>query len=317
MTQDSQISSEKDLEFPPAVKTQAAKPASWLNLIRADVGHKPPRMMIVGGAGVGKTSFGASLPKPILIDWDHGADESPVKTIPGPNSWPDSLALIRDIANKPSGYQSLVIDTIDPLETLCEKFISARDKKKDICDYDFGAGYHALAAEWRVLLAEFDAVRNAGLVVCILAHVITRQINDPSLGAYDQYGSQLQKKTWAETMQWCDLVGFATFDAVRVPGDEKRAIVTSQKRLLYTSRGSGFDAKNRFSMPHKMELSWPEVSDAIDKHRVSVSALKAKILAVAKGTKFEAKAAEYIAQAGDDKSALLEIEKALKEGLSK
>jgi hypothetical protein len=281
--------------------------------------HKPPRIILYAGAGVGKSSFAASMPDPVLIDWDKGAGEIVVPKLPGPGTWEESLALIRKIAADPGPYKTLAIDTVDPLETMAETFICQRDKKKDIGNYDFGAGYHALAAEWRVLLAELDVARERGMMICLLAHVIVRQVNDPSLGQYDVYASQLQKKTWAESLRWADLVAFASFDASRV-ADENRSVVM-QDRVLYTSRGSGFDAKNRFGMPHKIPFrspaqggAWPEVDAWIQRHRTPIEVVRQRIIALAKGTPYEAKAAE-LAKA-TDVGELLDTERQLKEKLA-
>ena len=279
--------------------------------------HKPIRTAIVGAAGVGKTSFGASMPSPILIDWDKGAGETRVAKLAGPSTWEGALSLIRSIGQEPGPYKTLVIDTLDPLETMCEVFVCKRDKRKDISTLengkdDFGAGYHALAAEWRVLLAELDAVRDRGLAICLLAHVIVRRVNDPTLGQYDAFAPQLQKKTAAETIRWADLFGFATFDASRVK-EENRSVVT-QDRVLYTSRGSGFDAKNRFSMPHKIAFSWTEVDAWVQRHRTPIAVVRERIVALAKGTPYEAKALE-LAQASDVGD-LLDTERKLKEKLT-
>ena len=305
-------------QFPPPPKL-----AAWMSKIQHEQEHKPVRVAIVGAAGIGKTSFGASMPNPILIDWDKGAGETRVKRLPGPTTWEDALSLIRSIGRGPGPYKTLVIDTIDPLETLCESFVCRRDDRKDISTLkngkdDYGAGYHALAAEWRVLLAELDVVRDAGLAICLLAHVIVRRVNDPTLGQYDSFAPQLQKKTAAETIRWADLFGFATFDASRIK-EENRSVVT-QDRVLFTSRGSGFDAKNRFSMPHKILLppdparGWAEVDAWIQRHRSSADTVRARILAMAKGTPYEAKASE-LAMA-EDVGELLDTEKQLKEKLT-
>ena len=267
-----------------------------------------PRVMVYAGAGVGKSTFGSKLPKPVFIDYDHGVDDVNVDRIPGPKTWLESMALIRAVAADPMGYKSLVIDTVDPLEEQAVEHILHMTGKKSLADFDFGAGYTAVQQEWKTMLAELDVARKNGMLVCLLGHAIIRQAQDPQLGSYDQFTSQLGKKSWALTQRWADAVLFAAFDSALVAKkDEQRVIVTGD-RFLFTSRGSGFEAKNRFSLDPKLPLSWPAVAEGIAKHRQSSDAVKAKILKLAAGTPLETKAKGYLEAAGDDLGALLELE---------
>lgn len=225
------------------------------------------------------------------------------------------MSTIRDIATDPNGYRSLVLDTVDPLEELAIEYVLKRSGKKSLADFDFGAGYNAVAMEWKVMLAELDTARKNGMLVCLIGHSIVRQAVDPTLGTFDQFTANLGKKTWALTLRWADLVGFACFDSALVDKkDESRVIVTGE-RLLMTVRGSGYEAKNRFSLNQKLPLSWPAVEAGIARHRQSSEAIKAKILKLAAGTALEEKAKGYLEVAGDDVSALLELETNLTKAL--
>src|SRR5271155_3458094 len=129
-----------------------------------------PRILIYAGAGVGKSTWGSKPPKPVFIDYDHGVDDVNVDRIPGPKTWPESIALIPAVAADPMGYKSLVIDTVDPLEEQAVEHVLKIASKKNLGDFDFGAGYNAVAMEWKLLLAEFDIARKNGLLVCLLGH---------------------------------------------------------------------------------------------------------------------------------------------------
>jgi len=275
-----------------------------------------PRLFLYATAGVGKSTFGSKLPRPVFLDYDHGVDDVNVDRIPGPKTWPESMARIRDIAADPKGYKSLVLDTVDPLEEQAIEHILRQTGKKSLADFDFGAGYNAVAAEWKLLLAELDVARKNGMLVCLIGHAIIRQAQDPQLGSYDQFTSQMGKKSWALSQRWADAVLFAAFDSALVAKkDEQRVIVTGD-RYLFTTRGSGYEAKNRFSLDAKLPLSWPAVADGIARHRQSSEAVKAKIVKLAAGTHLEAKAREYLDQAGEDLGALLELETNLTAALS-
>jgi AAA domain len=276
-----------------------------------------PRIVLYAPAGVGKSTFGSTLSKPIFLDFDRGIDDLNVDRIPGPKNWSGALAIVRAIAADPRDYKSLVIDTVDPLEEMAIDHVLQIGGKKSLNDFDYGAGYNAVSSEWKLLLAELDTARKNGMLVCLLGHAIVRQAQDPQLGSFDQFTSQLGKKSWALTTRWADLVGFAAFESAlaQKKGDDARVIVTSE-RFLFTVRGSGFEAKNRFSMAPKLPLSWPAVEAAIARHRQSSAEVKAKILKIATGTKHEAKALAFLAGAGDDLNKLIAIENGLIEAIN-
>src|ERR1700684_1006210 len=165
-----------------------------------------PRIFLYAPAGLGKSTFGSRLPKPILIDFDKGVDDVNVDRIPGPKTWDESMALIRAIAADPGIYKSLVIDTVDPLEELCVEHVLRMMSLKSLGDGKMGAAYFAVEAQWKLFLAECDLARNNGMLVCLLGHAVIREAQDPQLGTYDQFTSALSKKPWAATKRWVDAV---------------------------------------------------------------------------------------------------------------
>ena len=277
-----------------------------------------PRLMVYGTAGIGKSSFGAKLPEPIFVDFDHGIDDVNVDRIPGPTTWKESVDVIRSVAASPGKYKSLVIDTVDPLEEMAMEHVSQEAGKSfSRMNDEYGAGYVAVASIWKVFLAELDIARQNGMLVCLLGHAVIRQASDPTLGNFDQFTSQLGKKSWAGTQRWCDAVMFAGWDAALVDKKDDQRIIVTGKRLLYTVRGSGYEAKNRWSLEPRLPLEWSAVADGIEKHRRTVPVIEAKIrqLAALVGGEAQEKAQAYVKDAAGDLNALTEIERALQEKL--
>jgi hypothetical protein len=278
-----------------------------------------PRIVLYAPAGVGKSTFGSRLPKPIFIDFDRGVDDVNVDRIPGPKTWADALSIIRSIAAAPGDYKSLVIDTVDPLEEMAIDHVAMEAGKTFAkMNDDYGSGYIAVAMAWKLFLAELDAARKNGLLVCLLGHAIVRQASDPTLGSFDQFTSQLGKKTWALTQRWADLVGFAQFDSALVDKKDEQRVIVTGKRVLHTTRGSGFEAKNRFSLSSRIDLSWDALSKGIEAHRRNAEVTEASILALAEKVGGDApeKARAYVKDANKDLTTLFAIEAALKEKLA-
>lgn len=296
--------------------TVAAPPPAqgWSTKIIGGLTRHGLKALCYGPSGVGKTSFVKSMPKPILIDYDKGANQSGIDRIPGPATWPDALHLIRSIAADPRGYKTLAIDTLDPLEEVATAYVCRQAGKKSLADIgNFGAGYDALKAEWRVLLSALDVASESGMNILLLCHSVVRQTSDPQLGPYEVFTTTLQKKTWAVTHRWLDLVGFCAFDAARIK-DEKRAVYTGQ-RVLLTTAGTGYIAKERFALPRSMPLSWDVLDAAIQRFYSNTKPedVIARIHVMAKGTAFEAPAVAFITDAQGDIRRLLQVEDALKE----
>jgi hypothetical protein len=308
---------------PPAAAGTAAPPAAappaagWQSKIVGGLTRHGLKALFFGPPGVGKTSLVKGAPKPILIDYDKGANQTGLDRIPGPTNWPDALALFRAIVADPRGYKSIAIDTLDPLEDLAIVHVCRQAGKKSLADIGgFGAGYDALKNEWRLLLSTLEVASENGMNVILLSHSIVRQTSDPQLGPYEVFTTNLQKKTWALTSRWCDLVGFCAFETSRIK-DEKRAINTGQ-RLLLTTAGTGYLAKERFALPRSMPLSWEVLDAAIQRFYSTAKPedIVVRILALAKGNAdLEAKAAYYIDDAKGDVRRLLQIEDVLKEKL--
>jgi hypothetical protein len=276
--------------------------STWTEQVHRGTEQRQPRMVIYGAPKLGKSTLGASMPKPIVIDFDRGLSAIAVDSVPGPATWLDTMSLLKWAAS--SKYETIVIDTLDPLEEQATAHVCAQGKKSTLADFPWGGGYDALAGEWRVMLSLLE---QSNKIVCLLAHSVVKKAQDPTLGEYEQYVPQLQKKTWLATHRWADLIGFVSVDAAKI-GDENRVIVTGE-RVLHTSHGSGFIAGNRWSMPEKLPLSWPAIAAAMN---TSPAQIREEVLALAKGDDRK-KAEEFLKEAGDDVGKLRLILQAIKE----
>jgi hypothetical protein len=278
---------------------------SWKDQIIKAGSQKPlsPRIVVYGPPGIGKSTFGSTLPDPIFIDFDKGADDIKVDRVSTPKSWTETLDLVRSVAISPSGYKSIVVDTLDPLEELTIAHVEKNSGMSfQKMNNNYGAGYSAVGVEWKLFLADLDACRRAGMLVCLLAHARVRTVQDPQLGAYDGYTPCLGSKSWSQTEQWADIVGFTTFDAAVAKSKNDERVIVTGDRLLWTTRGTGFIAKNRYGIITKMPLSWKALDNAITTHRGEVNVLKARIAALAASmpADVQAKAQDYVLKANDD-----------------
>jgi len=114
---------------------------------------KPHRVLIYGPEGVGKTTFAASAPDPIIIGTEDGSGALDVPRFPRPESWGDVLEAVDALTAKGHDYRTCVIDSLDWAEPMVWAHVCAASSKSSIEDFGFGKGYVEALNEARKLLA--------------------------------------------------------------------------------------------------------------------------------------------------------------------
>src|SRR5262245_57101728 len=110
--------------------------ALTLGAIRKKGSGSPNRAILYGVEGGGKTSFGASAPRPVfLMTRGETGLQTPIDAgrvpdtphFPELMSWPEVLAAIDALQNEDHDYRTLVIDTLNGCERLCHEYVCQRD----------------------------------------------------------------------------------------------------------------------------------------------------------------------------------------------
>lgn len=231
---------------------------------------KPPRVVVFGTHGVGKTSFAASAPKPIFIRTEDGLDAVKVDAFPLAKSLDDVMAAFEALATENHEYQTVVLDSADWLENMILQQV-AKDHGLDAFDSNakalaYGRGHKAAADYWRNILQAFDYLRDQkGMGVIIIAHCQIKRFDDPTTDAYDRYQLDLNKEAASVISEWCDILGFANFrisvkeEAVGIGGKKKRG-VGSGERFLFTQERPAYMAKSRWSIPDTIPLDYDSLA---------------------------------------------------------
>ncbi len=236
-----------------------------LSSITSGKRREPYRLLLAGVEGIGKTTFAASAPKPILLEPEQGSGHLDVPRFPPPANLADVFAAVEELISGQHDYQTLVVDTVDWLEPLVWQFVCARDGKLDIEDYGYGKGYQVALDEWRKVLAALERLQNLkGMNVILLAHTTLRTFKNPEGEDFDRYELKLNAKAAGIVKEWVKAVLFTNYEtfAVKAKGALKAKGVASGARLLYTTRSAAYDAKNRYSLPAALPLSWAEFDRA-------------------------------------------------------
>jgi hypothetical protein len=237
-----------------------------LKSIRKNDAIAAPRIMVYGVEGIGKSTFAASAPNPIFICTEDGLGSLTVDHFPLATSYDDVLAAIGSLYADKHDFQTVALDSLDWLEAMIWKDVESKYDAKDLA---YGKGAVIAADKWREVLDGLNALRNdKGMAVVLIAHCTIKRFDSPETEPYDRYQPKLQDRSNALIREWCDAVLFANYKTIVKKGDVgfnksvARGISTGE-RLLYTSERPAFMAKNRFSLPESIPLSWDAFTSAI------------------------------------------------------
>lgn len=232
---------------------------------------EPLRGLIYGPEKVGKSSFAADAPRPLFFDPTRGTSELDVDRVPYPEDgsdyqWEDVVDLVDWMRTGEHDYETLVLDELGKIESLCWEHICKVGKKHHIEDFGYGKGYEIAIREWRIFLAGIERMqRERGVNVLILAHSKVNGFRNPEGADFDRYEPDAHRKLVGLLKQWCSFVFFARYEElVDERGDRTKRTrgVSTGRRVIHTVRKAAFDAGNRYDLPEELPLSWAEFDQA-------------------------------------------------------
>jgi len=248
-----------------------------LDNIQSGRDAKPPRIMIYGCEGVGKSTFGASAPHAIFIQTEDGLGEIDCSKFPLAQSLSDVMSTLTALRDEAHTFQTVIIDSLDWLERLifdevCREF-GVRNIEK--ADGGYGRGYTHALTHWRKVVAILNELRDRrGMMTILVAHAKVERFEDPENAAYDRYTPRLHKHAASLLSEWVDAVLFAnkkfrvTKENAGFSGERGIAApigADGGERILRTVGSPACIAKNRFGLPSEIPLSWDAFIEAYGK----------------------------------------------------
>ena len=237
-----------------------------LKSIKRNTAMAAPRIMVYGVEGIGKSTFAAGSPNPIFILTEDGLGSLDVAHFPLATTYSDVLDALSSLYTEQHDYQTVALDSLDWLETMIWRDVEAKHDAKDLA---YGKGAVIAADKWREVLDGFNALRNdKGMSVILIAHTTIKRFDSPETEPYDRYQPKLQDRSNALIREWCDAVLFANYKTIVKKDDVgfnksvARGISTGE-RLLYTTERPAYMAKNRYSLPDSIPLSWEAFTSSI------------------------------------------------------
>jgi AAA domain len=223
----------------------------------------PPKLLIYGMPGAGKTTLAAEAGA-LVIDCENGAGAIPnLHRTPYLRSWPQVdvwLDLLLEQPPEEHGYPAVAIDTLDwLLHRICEHVVIDLDPKNaDAVTNTLGSshGGYFKAREIvqnivsRSLLPALNALTDRGIAVILLAHAAHTKWTSPEGLQMRTAGPDLPEWIAPLFVEWADAVLY-----LRHERDE---------RTFVTQGGNTIVAKNRYGLAPTIAGSWPSLTNAID-----------------------------------------------------
>lgn len=242
------------------------KEFSRLNVVKTNE-VKPPRIVLYGGPGVGKTTFAASADAPIFICTEDGLGQLTVDHFPLVTTYEQIIDHIDALVSENHDYKTVVIDSLDWLESIIWAKVAADQGVTSIESIGFAKGYIFALNYWKEILQGLSYLRNnKGMTPILLAHSQIKTFQSPTTEPYDRYSLKLHAKASAVVEEWSDVILYAGFKTVtkgdKSKGEHVRGIGKGE-RLLYTEERPGYAAKNRYSLPSEMPFAWEIFTEAM------------------------------------------------------
>ena len=218
---------------------------------------RAPKGIVYGPPGAGKTTFGASAGKSIIVDCENGAAHVRCDRTPYLPDWPSIQPWLDALTAGGHDYGTVVIDSVDWLLRRVEEHVSGVDgtvtgmkQTLNRSHGGYGNGKQVLRNYvYQYLLPTLDRLVNAGIAVVLLAHATRREITTIDGIVVEKSTPEIHPDLANTMIEWSDFVG-----AIHIVGEGRELILYETGQLL---------AKNRYGIIAPVALSWESLLNAM------------------------------------------------------
>lgn len=256
--------------------------AITLDSISQSTAARAPRIILLGGEKIGKSTFAAGAPSPIFlpIKGEEGIDALEVPAFPPAASTRDVIDAIGALYQGDHQFKTLAIDSASALEPII--YAEAMKIEGVTSEAKLGGGYGRTYDTplrlWREITDGLDALRNEkDMAIILIGHVTQATFEDPINGSYTQYAFDVHKKGREALARWSDVILFANWKTIVKSEDAgfnkqtKRGIGQGHRSLYTQARpshpGGGRGVYGR--LPYELPLTWDDFQKACEAARAS------------------------------------------------
>lgn len=223
--------------------TEGAKPGSFATIL-----YGPP--------GSWKSELASHCSKPLFLDLEEGTRFLDVKRIKA-KDFESVLRAFGWIMTQPQ-FDTFVVDGLTQVARMATDYTKASLGVKQLSEVAWGGGTGALRDNMRRFIRAFEAVRDKGTNVIVLAHSKVKPVKDPTQDSYDCIEFDCEKEIVNEIAAACDGVFLLRPQIRSTEKDGDRRVLASGKRELILSDKGGVLAKSRFNIGQSIEFDYHE-----------------------------------------------------------
>lgn len=208
---------------------------------------------IYGPGGAGKTTFGAAMPRPLLLAFEVGYSALPGVIAQDITTWGELRQVVRQLADPEvkNTFDSIIIDTTDIASQLCEKYICSQLGIENIGDGGWSVnGWAKVKREWETT---FRSIVMMGYALVFISHSKDKTFTRKDGTTYNQIVPSCSTAYNEIIKNMSDLEGYIDIN-------------NNQRSLILRSADDSVECKSRFAkIEPVIPFSYDNLVEALNK----------------------------------------------------
>lgn len=244
----------------------------------------PPKILIYGSNGIGKSHFAAAAPNPVFVDLDRNINEilcvSNDKDLDFPiEDFNDLMRFLAALLNNDHDFKTLVIDSISRIEGLIEEQVFTEagvTSMADLNKIDYGKSSKRVIPLWDQFYKKIENLWNKKkMIIILIGHHQMKEVKKTTGLNYHRFEPKLTEdsssllQNWVSTMLFIDDNPDIKEESIGFGRTLKKATKsTANRRIIFTNDRTRCLAKNTYNLPLFMnyesgEQGWNDFYEGI------------------------------------------------------